>query len=41
MLLPMTASEKQAIQAAADSDGAKPVTWAREILMKAARRRGK
>ncbi len=41
MLLPMTADEKEAIQAAADSNGEKPVTWARETLLRAAKRRQK
>jgi hypothetical protein len=41
MLIPMTDAEKQQIQAAAEGDGEKPVTWAREILLRAAKRRGK
>lgn len=41
MLLPMTAAEKQAIQAAAESTDEKPVTWARETLLRAAKRRQK
>jgi hypothetical protein len=41
MLIPMTEEEKQQILAAAESDDAKPVTWAREVLLRAARRRGK
>jgi hypothetical protein len=40
MLLPMTEVEKQQIQAAAELDGEKPVTWARETLLRAAKRRG-
>ena len=39
MKLPLTADEKAAIQAAAEHDDAKPVTWARDVLMKAAKRR--
>lgn len=40
MLIPMTEAEKQQIQAAAELDGEKPVTWARETLLRAAKRRG-
>jgi hypothetical protein len=38
MKIPMTAAEKQLIESAAESRGAKPVTWAREVLVRAARR---
>lgn len=38
MKLPLSESEKVEIQAAAEAVGAKPVTWAREILLKAAKR---
>jgi hypothetical protein len=41
MLIPMTDAEKQQIQAAAEGDGEKPVTWARDVLLRAAKRRGK
>jgi hypothetical protein len=41
MLIPMTEEERQQIQAAADADEAKPVTWAREVLLRAAKRRSK
>jgi hypothetical protein len=41
MLIPMTGAEKQQIQAAAESDDAKPVTWAREVLLRAAKRRSR
>jgi hypothetical protein len=41
MLIPMTDDEKQQIQAAAESDDAKPVTWARDVLLRAAKRRSK
>ena len=39
--IPVTTAEKQAIQAAADIDGAKFITWARETLLRAAKRRTK
>lgn len=38
MKLPMTAEEKAAIEAAATGLDQKPVTWAREPLLKAAKR---
>lgn len=38
MKLPMSEAEKSTIQEAAEAAGAKPVTWAREILLKAANR---
>lgn len=38
MKLPLSEAEKIEIQAAAELVGAKPVTWARETLLKAARR---
>lgn len=41
MLIPMTEHEREQIQAAAEADDAKPVTWAREVLLRAAKRRGK
>ena len=41
MLIPMTDAEREQIQAAAESDDAKPVTWARDVLLRAAKRRGK
>jgi hypothetical protein len=41
MLIPMTDVEKAQITSAAESDDAKPVTWAREVLLRAAKRRGK
>lgn len=41
MKLPMTEAEKLLIEQAAAVDGAKPVTWARDLLLKAARRRVK
>jgi hypothetical protein len=40
MLIPMTDAEKQQVEAAAEVDDAKPVTWARETLLRAAKRRG-
>ena len=39
--IPVTLAEKRLIQDAAKSDNAKPVTWSRDILIKAARRRKK
>lgn len=41
MKIPLTEAEKRAIQEAARSDQEKPVTWARDILIKAAKRRAK
>jgi hypothetical protein len=38
MQIPMTEAEKAAIFDAAESLGAKPVTWARDVLLKAAKR---
>lgn len=40
MKIPLAEGEKEAIERAAESDGAKPVTWAREVLLRAAKRRG-
>ncbi len=40
MMIPMTEAEKHQITAAAEGDGEKPVTWARETLLRAAKRRG-
>jgi len=37
--IPLSEAEKQQIQAAAESDDTKPVTWAREVLLRAAKRR--
>lgn len=39
MHIPMTDDEREQIKAAAESDDAKPVTWARETLLRAAKRR--
>ena len=39
MKIPLTDEEKGLIRSAAEADGAKPVTWARTILLKAAKRR--
>jgi hypothetical protein len=41
MKLPMSADEKRLIEQAAQADEAKPVTWAREALLRAAKRRVK
>ncbi len=38
MKLPMTDAEKALIEQAAETKGAKPVTWARETLLRAAKR---
>lgn len=38
MDLPMTDAEKAAVVAAAEARGVKPVTWARETLLRAAKR---
>jgi hypothetical protein len=38
MKLPLSETEKTAIQTAAETIGEKPVTWARETLLKAANR---
>jgi hypothetical protein len=38
MKLPMTADEKALIEQAAQSRDAKPVTWARDTLLRAAKR---
>lgn len=39
MKIPLTAEEKGLIERAAESDDAKPVTWARDALLRAAHRR--
>jgi hypothetical protein len=39
MKIPLSEAEKQQIQAAAESGGEKPVTWARNALLRAAKRR--
>lgn len=39
MKIPLTEAEKQQLQDAAESSGEKPVTWAREALLRAAKRR--
>lgn len=36
--IPMTEAEKAAIHEAAESKGEKPITWAREVLLRAAKR---
>ena len=40
MKIPLTADEKAAIERGAVADDAKPVTWARDVLLRAAKRRG-
>jgi len=39
MKIPLTDEEKETIERAAIADGAKPVTWARDVLLKAAKKR--
>jgi hypothetical protein len=39
MKIPLTAEEKESIERAAQAGKEKPVTWAREALLRAARRR--
>ncbi len=39
MKIPLTKAEKALPKAAAESDQAKPVTWLREVALRAARRR--
>jgi hypothetical protein len=41
MKIPLTSAEKRSIEQAAQTDDAKPVTWARDVLMRAVARRGK
>jgi hypothetical protein len=36
--IPLTESEKEAIEQAAKAQDGKPITWAREVLMRAAKR---
>jgi hypothetical protein len=38
MKIPLTDDEKEAIESAAKARKAKPVTWAREVLLRAAKR---
>ncbi len=37
--IPVTVAEKKQIQDAAGIDGAKPVTWARDTLLRSAKRK--
>lgn len=39
MKIPLTDAEKQTIEQAARTDDAKPVTWSRETLLRAAKRK--
>lgn len=41
MKIPLTADEKQLIESAAKADDAKPVSWSRDVLLRAAKRRVK
>jgi hypothetical protein len=38
MRIPMTEAEKQAVEDGAGAAGEKPITWARETLLRAAKR---
>lgn len=37
--VPLTAAEKEWVDAAADADGKKPTTWAHDVLVRAARKK--
>ncbi len=37
--IPLTSDEKELIRTAAESNGEKHVTWAREVLLRAAKRK--
>ena len=39
--IPLTDAEREAIENAAQADGEKPITWAREAILRAAKRREK
>ncbi len=39
MKIPLTAEEKESIERAAQAGNDKPVTWARDVLLRAAKRR--
>jgi hypothetical protein len=39
MKIPLTIADKRAIQRAADRDDERPVTWARNVLLRAAKRK--
>lgn len=41
MKIPLSEEEKAIIKLAAEVDDAKPVTWARDVLLKAAKRKAK
>ncbi len=41
ILIPMTEEQRQQIYDAAEADDAKPITWARDVLLRAAKRRSK
>jgi len=36
---PLTEAEREEIRAAAEADGVRPITWARNVLLRAAKRR--
>lgn len=37
--IPLTDAERELLESAADDDGLKPVTWARDALLRAAKRK--
>jgi len=39
MKIPLANDEKELLERAAQADDAKPVTWARDVLLRAAKRR--
>lgn len=39
--IPLTDAERELVEGAAQADEAKPITWAREALLRAAKRRQK
>lgn len=39
--IPLTDAEREVVEAAAQADGDKPITWAREAVLRAAKRRQK
>jgi hypothetical protein len=41
MRIPLTDAERELVEIAAQADDAKPITWAREALLRAAKRRQK
>ena len=39
--IPLTDAEREIVEDAARTDGEKPITWAREVLVRAAKRRSR